>query len=171
MPSQHAPQAADEIPLRSGAPFGRVVVDPAACTLCMSCVGACPEGALLDSKLEPQLKFIERLCVQCGLCEKTCPEDAISLVPRLLLTKAAREPALIAEAQPFACIRCGKPFGTRQMIDKLLGRLSDHSMYATRASLDRLQMCAYCRVVDMMQNPEEVSILEVPAANSGGDRQ
>ena len=57
------------------------------CTLCMACVGACPETALLDSKETPQLRFIERNCVQCGLCAKTCPEDAITLVPRLLLAR------------------------------------------------------------------------------------
>mgnify|MGYP000193386553 CR=1 FL=1 len=28
----------------------------------------------------PQLKFTEWNCVQCGLCEKACPEEAISMV-------------------------------------------------------------------------------------------
>jgi ferredoxin len=162
----HAPQPVDDIALPRGAPYGRVVVDAKRCTLCMSCVGACPEGALLDAKERPQLKFIERSCVQCGLCEKTCPEDAISLAPRLLFTKDAREAVLLNEAEPFNCVRCGKPFGTRQMIDSMVARLTTHSMYATRTSLDRLQMCADCRVVDMMQNPAEMTIFE--ARGRGG---
>ena len=80
-----------------------------------------PRSALLDSKETPQLRFIERNCVQCGLCAKTCPEDAITLVPRLLLRPEAKEAVVLNETEPFNCVRCAKPFGTRQMIDNMLG--------------------------------------------------
>ena len=49
---------------------------------------------------QPLLKFLERNCVQCGLCEATCPEEAISLAPRLLLTPAVREARVLNETQP-----------------------------------------------------------------------
>jgi ferredoxin len=71
---QHAPARKESVALAADAPYGAVVVDKQKCTLCLACVGACPEGALLDAKDKPQLKFIERNCVQCGLCEKTCPK-------------------------------------------------------------------------------------------------
>ena len=147
------------IALPAGAPFGAVAVDTAACTLCMSCVGACPASALIDNPSQPQLRFIEANCVQCGLCEKTCPENAISLTPRLLLDPRARERVVLNETQPFHCIRCGKPFGTLQMVENMLARLGTHSAFA--GNLDRIKMCGDCRVVDMMQNKNEVSILEV----------
>jgi hypothetical protein len=57
-------------------------------------------------------------------------------------------------------VRCAKPFGTKQMIDNMLGKLSAHSMFA--GGTRRLQMCADCRVVDMMENKAEASILDVP---------
>ena len=41
---------------RAGAPYGAVVVDKQKCTMCLACVGACPEGALLDAKDKPQLQ-------------------------------------------------------------------------------------------------------------------
>ncbi|RYF71546.1 MAG: 4Fe-4S dicluster domain-containing protein, partial [Comamonadaceae bacterium] len=63
----------------AGALYGSLVVDSAKCTLCLSCVGACPSSALADNPDMPQLKFIEQNCVQCGLCQTTCPEDAIRL--------------------------------------------------------------------------------------------
>jgi ferredoxin len=135
----------------------------------MACVGACPEGALLDSKDLPQLKFIERNCVQCGLCEKTCPEKAISLAPRLLLDPQAKAEVVLNRAEPFNCVRCGKPFGTRQMIESMLGRLNTHSMFASSASLARLQMCADCRVIDMMENKREVKIVDDIGASDGGE--
>ena len=99
--ARHAPRRVDEIVLPEGSPFGQVVVDKAACTMCMSCVGACPASALMDGGDRPMLKFLERNCVQCGLCEATCPEDAIRLEPRLLLTAAVRETRVLNETQPF----------------------------------------------------------------------
>jgi ferredoxin len=151
-----------EIKLPAGAPFGALVVNKDTCTLCKACIGACPESALLDSPETPQLRFIERNCVQCGLCERTCPEDAIRLVPRLLLGPQAKEAVTLNEARPFHCVRCAKPFGTRQMVESMTTRLGAHSMFAGAAALRRLQMCADCRVVDMMDNKSETSIFDYP---------
>jgi ferredoxin len=162
-----APAPKDEVGLGAGAPWGRVELNTGTCTLCMACVGACPESALLDGRDRPMLKFLERNCVQCGLCAETCPEDAISLVPRLLLTERAKQEVVLNEAEPFNCVRCGKPFGTRQMIDNMLGKLTGHAMFADGGAapgskLLRLQMCADCRVVDMMENKNEATIFDVP---------
>jgi ferredoxin len=156
---KHAPAAKEEIALPAPAPFGKVAVNTSACTLCMSCVGACPEAALADNPNLPQLRFIEKNCVQCGLCEKTCPENAISLAPRLLLTPAAKQPVVLNEAQPYHCIRCSKPFGTLQMIENMVAKLALHGAFA--GNIDRIRMCGDCRVVDMMQNKAETSILEL----------
>jgi len=158
---KHAPRTQERIALATGAPYGQVVVNKQTCTLCMACVGACPESALLDAKERPQLKFIERNCVQCGLCEQTCPEDAISLVPRLLLTGQAKAETVLNEAEVFACTKCGKPFATKQMIDNMLGRLASHSMFAEPGAIERLKMCADCRVVDMLHNARHGSILDL----------
>jgi ferredoxin len=156
-----APKPQETIALGAGAPYGQVLVNKQTCTLCMACVGACPESALVDGRDLPTLKFIERNCVQCGLCENTCPENAITLAPRLLLTAQAKQEVTLNEAEPFNCVRCGKPFGTRQMVDNMLGKLTGHSMFAAGGALRRLQMCADCRVVDMMENKGEISINEV----------
>jgi hypothetical protein len=45
------------------------------------------------------------------------------------------------------------------MIDNMLAKLAGHSMFAGAGQLDRLKMCADCRVVDMMSNKNEYSIL------------
>lgn len=159
-----APAAADEIPLpRAGSPFGTLQVDMGKCTLCLSCVGACPESALADNPDKPQLKFIEKNCVQCGLCATTCPEDAITLQPRLLLAdggKARKAPRVLAEAEPYRCIQCGKPFGTLRAIENMLTKLSGHSAFQGDA-LKRLQMCGDCRVVDIYSNPNETRITDL----------
>jgi len=156
----HARPAPEVIALKSGAPFGEIIVDKGKCTLCMACVGSCPEGALLDSKESPALRFIERNCVQCGLCVRTCPEQAIMLQPRLALNPEVKRARTLNEAQPFPCIKCGKPFGTKQMVDGMLAKLGQHSMFAQPGALDRIKMCADCRVVDLLQNASHGNINE-----------
>jgi len=47
------------------------------------------------------------------------------------------------------------------MIDSMVGRLASHSMFATGEALQRLKMCADCRVADMMENKGEASIFQV----------
>jgi ferredoxin len=149
----HAPTPQRTIPLGAGAPFGAITVNRDACTMCLACVGSCPQGAILDhpQATAPQLRFIETKCVQCGLCVATCPEDAIALEPRLLLGTAAREPRVLNEAAIFNCIRCGKPLGTEKIVGSMLAKLAGHSMFAAPGALDRLKMCGDCRVLDMMQ--------------------
>jgi len=159
--SKHAPKPQESIALGAGAPYGQVLVNRETCTLCMACVGACPESALVDGRDRPMLKFLERNCVQCGLCANTCPENAITLAPRLLLAAQAKQETTLNEAEPFNCVRCGKPFGTRQLVGNMLGKLGGHSMFAAEGALSRLQMCADCRVVDMMENKKETSIQDI----------
>jgi ferredoxin len=113
----------------------------------------------MDNQNKPQLRFLEKNCVQCGLCEKTCPENAITLTPRLLLTEAARQPAILNEAQPYHCIRCNKPFGTLQMIENMVSKLSLHGAFA--GNINRLKMCSDCRVIDMMENKQETTIVDL----------
>jgi ferredoxin len=156
----HAKPAPEVIALKSGAPFGEITVDKAKCTLCMACVGSCPEGALQDSKEAPALRFIERNCVQCGLCVRTCPEKAIDLLPRLALMAEVKQPRVLNQAEPFACIKCGKAFGTKQMVDGMLTRLGKHSMFSQPGALERIKMCADCRVMDLMQNSPQSNIDE-----------
>lgn len=159
--ARHAPVPTQQIALAAGAPFGEVVVDKAKCTLCLACAGACPESALMDGADVPALRFLERNCVQCGLCERTCPEGAISLNARLLLSPAVREARVLNETEPFHCISCGRPFGTTQMVDVMLGRLAGHPMFADPGALKRLKMCADCRAVDMLSNANEASVLRL----------
>ncbi len=158
-----APAAAlpEAIALPGGpSPWGTVVVDKDRCTLCMSCVSACPASALQDNPQAPQLRFIERNCVQCGLCERTCPEDAIALQPRLLLTPERGQPRLLHETRPYGCIRCGRPFGTLQAVEAMLGRLAGHPMFQGEA-LERLKMCSDCRVIDLYSAQNEVKVTDL----------
>jgi ferredoxin len=141
-----------------GALFGSVVVNKDSCTLCMSCVSACPANALQDNQQAPQLRFFEKNCVQCGLCVSTCPEKSLSLVPRLLLTPQRKEVRVLNETQPYGCVRCGKEFGTLKGIEAMMSKLAGHAMFQGAAS-ERLKMCGDCRVIDIYSAGDEQKIL------------
>ena len=143
---------------KDGSLFGSVDVNKDSCTLCMSCVSACPANALQDNQQAPQLRFVEKNCVQCGLCVSTCPEKAITLVPRLLLTPQRKEVRVLNETQPYGCVRCGKPFGTLKGIEAMMGKLAGHAMFQG-AALERLKMCGDCRVIDIYSAGDEQKIV------------
>lgn len=145
---RNAPNPVEFLPLPEGAPFGTIEVDTGGCTLCLACVSACPANALLDKEERPWLGFNEEACVQCGLCKVTCPESVITLKPRLNFTDSLRGAEMLNEALPFNCIRCGKPFGVKQTIDRISEQLAGkHWMFGDRSAVERIMMCDDCRVI------------------------
>ena len=144
-----APAPVDIVPLPEGAPFGTIEVRVEGCTLCLSCVSACPTGALADDPEKPMLRFAEDACVQCGLCKATCPEKVISLKPQIDFRAATAERRVLKQEEPFHCIACGKPFGVKSSVERVLAKLESqqHWMYKdSKKRLDVIKMCADCRV-------------------------
>jgi ferredoxin len=151
-----APVPHEVVPLPAGAPFGGVALDVTGCTLCLACVGACPTGALQDNPELPQLRFQEGACVQCGLCKATCPEKVITLVPRLNFAPSAVSAVILKEEPPFACVNCGKPFGARSSIERVLGRLAmKHSMFQNERAVRLIQMCEDCRITVQFEGEKQ----------------
>ncbi|MGA2565438.1 MAG: 4Fe-4S dicluster domain-containing protein [Pseudolabrys sp.] len=148
-----APAPIDIVALPRGAPFGTVEVNVAGCTLCLSCVSACPTGALSDDPEKPMLRFAEDACVQCGLCQATCPEKVIGLRPQIDFRAATAMSRIIKQEEPFECIRCGKPFGVKSSVERVAAKLEgSHWMFAnSKNRLDVIKMCADCRVNAMAQ--------------------
>src|SRR5712672_789153 len=148
-----APVSADIIALPAGAPFGAVEIEAGGCTLCLSCVSACPTGALRDDPERPVLRFVEDACVQCGLCQATCPEKVITLTPQLDFRATTAPARVLKEEEPFCCISCGKPFGVKSSVERVAAKLEGkHWMFQNSAKrLDVIKMCADCRVIAMSE--------------------
>ncbi len=143
------------LPMPEGTPFGAVAVDPARCTLCMACAVSCAAGALTAGGDTPRLTFIESRCHQCGLCRDACPEQAITLAPRILCDpRAVETPAVLRQAEPFACVVCGAPFATEAMVSRMMEKLAGHWMYTNEQQRRRLQMCSVCRTRDAFQSED-----------------
>jgi len=133
------------VDLPDGSPFGEARVDQDACTMCLACVTLCPTGALNGSRDGTQLNFVERDCVQCGLCVRGCPEQAISLTPRLLFESGQRDPArTLNTAEPARCVECGSPFMPRALLEASAALLSGETRTAEEQRRI-LQVCPRCR--------------------------
>jgi len=148
-----APAPIDSVALPQGAPFGAVEVNVEGCTLCLSCVSACPTGALSDDPEKPMLRFAEDACVQCGLCKAICPEKVITLKPQIDFRAATASSRIIKQEEPFACIRCGRAFGVKSSVERVAAKLEgSHWMFKdSRKRLDVIKMCADCRVGAMAE--------------------
>lgn len=132
------------VPLAKGAGFGKVEIREADCTLCLSCVSACPVDALTANPDRPELRFQEDLCVQCGLCQATCPESVITLTPQLDFSRINASPIALKQEEPYPCDKCGKLFGTLSTIEKIKGKLAGKHWMFSGPNADRLKLIGYC---------------------------
>lgn len=143
----HDGESALQIQLEPGDPYGTIEVDPDKCTLCLACVSQCPTGALNDRSDRPEINIVENACVQCGLCANTCPETAITLKPQFSLGKQTLDQHPLHGEDPFECIECGRPFGVKSTIEKIIEKLDGkHWMYTDSDNTRLVKMCDDCRV-------------------------
>ncbi|MBD3679424.1 MAG: 4Fe-4S binding protein [Rhodobacteraceae bacterium] len=146
-------KAIDPIELPKGAPYGAVLVNEDACTLCLSCASLCPSGALGDNPDKPELTFKEDACLQCGLCTNICPENAIALQPRLDISDDAFTTRVLKEEEPYDCIECGKPFGVKSTVERIVAKLENaHSMFTNSDNTRLIRMCDDCRIKAQYHN-------------------
>ena len=154
--NEAAPNPQEILVLPSGTPYGRIHINTEGCTLCLACVASCPVGALADNPDLPQVRFTEQACVQCGLCKTTCPENVISLEPRYNFTPSALTAELLNEEEPFNCVRCGKVFGTKSTVERVVSELKGkHWMFQTEEQIQVIQMCDNCRVEAMSEMSDD----------------
>lgn len=118
-------------------PFANIIVGDE-CTLCSACVNMCPTLAL--TKEDGKLTFAYPRCIACGLCEKACPEDAIKIEQVFDLEKLTGEPFTVFESELVRCARCGTPFASKAVIERIGGTLSNGLQ-------DLLNYCEYCKPI------------------------
>lgn len=128
-------------------PFGTISCDNDRCTLCGACLNDCRIQALSADSEALQLNHTGAFCVACGVCVKTCPEKALSLSPTFTLTTPYFAPATLAQAEPMACKKCGKIFGTKKSYERVMAIL------AAKESVDtsHFEYCDECRVIKIFE--------------------
>jgi len=77
----------------------------------------------------------------------------ITLAPQVDFLAWSAPPRSVKEETPYECIACGKPFGTRSTIERIVAKLEGkHWMFAGENArrLDLVRMCDNCRVDAVM---------------------
>ena len=102
-------------------------------TGCTRCLDVCPTGAITPNG--DHVAIDGYVCAGCGSCAAVCPTGA-------------KSPAVIKEENPAHCIRCGKAFGVRGAIEKVIEKLAGkHWMFQDGVQAERIRMCEDCRLV------------------------
>jgi ferredoxin len=138
--------------LPNGAPMGAVHANASRCSLCFACTHVCPTRALVAVNESTQkLLFQESACVQCGLCVKACPEDALNLIPRIAPTLFSNFGSVVLhQDDQVKCTDCGTPFISRRQLASSLERLKDHPIMFD-GGREALMTCPACRQQRMLE--------------------
>ncbi|MFT5700329.1 MAG: ferredoxin [Desulforhopalus sp.] len=128
-------------------PFAAVTCNTDRCTQCMACLNDCKIGAMQADSTELQLNHVGSLCVGCGLCVRVCPEKALSISPTFTLNDTFFVGATLAQAEPMACKKCGKVFGTKKSFDRVMAILKQKESVDT----SHFEYCENCRVVKLFE--------------------
>ena len=78
---------------------------------------------------------------------KVCPEDALQLSPEFSLADPFFATVELATAEPMACKKCGKVFGTRKSFDRVMAILAKKEAVDT----SHFEYCETCRVVNLFE--------------------
>ncbi|MFB6069281.1 MAG: 4Fe-4S binding protein, partial [Halobacterium sp.] len=118
---------------------GSVTIEAEGCTLCETCHGRCPTGALVQST--GTLTVDPAACVGCGVCESACPEDVIDVSATATVgASGVGEPRQVVEKEMVDCAVCGEPFASRAGLDAMRDQLDEAALEA----ID-LEVCPACR--------------------------
>ncbi len=129
-------------------PFADVAID-SKCTICNACVNLCSTNAL--SKEGNKVNFVYGNCIACGLCERACPEEAITLERALDFSRLVEKETLV-EPEFIACTGCGKLFMSRSAFERISELLKEREgesggkgELSVEEQLELLRYCEDCR--------------------------
>ena len=128
-------------------PFASVSCNTDRCTQCMACLNDCRIEAMQADTSLLHLNHTGALCVGCGLCVRVCPENALSISPQFTLNTDFFEGITLAKAEPMACKKCGKVFGTKKSFDRVMAILREKEVVDT----SHFEYCEDCRVIKLFE--------------------
>lgn len=117
------------------------------CTRCLACLNECTTEALQADRKNHSLTYLAGHCVGCGVCVSVCPENVLCLQTADKVDQHYLQRREMARAEPVLCKSCGKEFGTRKSLDKVMQILASRESVNT----DHFEYCADCRVIKLFE--------------------
>ncbi len=137
-------------PAESGLEFLEMSCAEDGCTHCYACINECKMRALRTDEDEQELQYVPGLCVGCGLCVGVCPENVLSLQHATSLNASYFNQRRLAFSEPARCKGCGKVFGARKSLDRVMAILADKE----RFDREHFEYCGECRVIRLFEAEE-----------------
>ncbi len=132
--------------------YGNITINEDACTLCLSCVGACNVRALTAHPEDNTLRFNPSICTNCTYCEVVCPEANCLTVIRdeIDLNPDYFKQNIMAHDEIFECVECGVGFATVKSVEKIANMMKP--MFGNdEIKIKTLYCCADCKPKVMLQ--------------------
>jgi len=129
--------------------FGTVEVSDA-CTLTPTCSNMCPTDAL--RREDADLQFSHELCVDCGLCEEGCVEDAIEVesglyVDQLPENRGGDAWQTVFEGEMRECANCGTEFTSEGSATKVEDEVGEAVAGLAPGGENVFEYCNDCRAM------------------------
>ncbi len=127
--------------------FLNLTCDTKKCTQCLACINECKTRALRVKEEDYSLTYHAGLCVGCGICVTVCPEKVLCLSETGLIDERFFQVQLFAESEPARCKGCGKIFGSKKSLDRVLQILASREAINS----EHFQYCSECRVIQLFE--------------------
>lgn len=135
-------------------PFAWADVRAEGCTMCRSCVNVCPTQAFKLDDEKHTLEFRYMSCVACGMCEKACPENVITLHRDLVLEKGSLAFQVMVQDEMVGCLQCGKEYINKRALTAIQAKVGMMEAFL-EGRADLLLMCPDCRAVKAMMEMQK----------------
>ena len=139
-------------------PFAKVIINEG-CVGCGVCAIYCNTNALQIENWEEEsfrytdeISFIHSYCVGCGICADLCPMKAITLGETFDLKMFIQQEKIVHRPELVACLNCGKPFISKNLLEKMKAILQDKSVAGSEEQFRYLEYCYDCREEVWMQD-------------------
>ena len=130
--------------------FVSISCDTAGCTQCLACLNECKVQALQADEENLSLTYLAGNCVGCGVCVSVCPEKVLTIETDVSLDGDYFISQILAQAEAVACKNCGKVFGTRKSLEKVMEILAARE----KVNTDHFEYCSTCRVIKLFETEE-----------------
>ena len=132
--------------------YGNITINTEACTLCLSCVGACNVRALTAHPEDNSLRFNPSICTNCTYCEVICPEKDCLSVQRdeIALNPEYFKQNIMAKDELFKCVECGVEFAPKKAVEKIANMMIP-MFGGDEVKIKTLYCCANCKPKVILQ--------------------